>query len=72
MTMKTQHSKSMGFPLLGIYPEKAMTRKETCTPMFTVALNIIAKAWKQPKCPLAEEWIKMMWYNIHNGILLSH
>ena len=27
--------------------------------MFTAALQTIAKAWKQPKCPLREEWIKM-------------
>ena len=33
-----------------------------CTPMFTAALFTIAKSWKQPKCPLTEEWIKKMWY----------
>ena len=30
--------------------------------MFIAALFSIAKTWKQPKCPLAEEWIKKMWY----------
>ena len=30
--------------------------------MFTAALFIIAKPWKQPKCPLTDEWIKKMWY----------
>ena len=30
--------------------------------MFTAALFIIAKAWKQPKCPLTNDWIKKMWY----------
>ena len=60
-------------PLLGIYLEKNMVQKDTCTPMFIAALFIIAKIWKHPKCPLAEEWIKKMWYiYIHNGILLSH
>ena len=49
-------------PLLGIYPEKTMTRKDTCTLMFIAALYIIAKTWKQPKCPSTEEWIKKMWY----------
>ena len=39
--------------------------------MFTAVLFTIAKAWKQPKCPLTDEWIKKMWY-IYNGILLSH
>ena len=42
-------------PLLGIYPEKAIIQKKICTPMFTAALFTIAKAWKQPKCPLTEE-----------------
>ena len=49
-------------PLLGIYPEKTMTHKDTCTPMFIAALFSIAKTWKQPKCPSTEEWIKKMWY----------
>ena len=49
-------------PLLGIYPEKTMTRKDTCTPMFIAALFATAKTWKQPKCPSTEEWIKKMWY----------
>ena len=48
-------------PLLGIYPEKTMTQN-TCTPMFIAALFVIAKTWKQPKCPLTEEWIKKMLY----------
>ena len=39
-----------------------MVRKDTCTLMFTAALFTIAKTWKQPKCPLTEEWIKKMWY----------
>ena len=37
-------------PLLGIYPEKTIIQKDTCTPMFTVALCTIARTWKQPKC----------------------
>ena len=49
-------------PLLGIYPEKTMAQKDTCSPMFTVALFAIARTWKQPKCPLKDEWIKKMWY----------
>ena len=48
-------------PLLGIYPEKTTTHKDTCTPVFIAALFAIAKTWKQPKCPSTEEWIKM-WY----------
>ena len=49
-------------PLLGIYPEKTIIRKDTCTPMFTATLLTIARIWKQPKCPSTEEWIKKMWH----------
>ena len=38
-----------------------MVQKDTRTPMFT-ALFTIVKTWKQPKCPLTEEWIKKIWY----------
>jgi len=57
-------------PLLGIYPEKTIIPKDTCTPVFTAALYTIAKIWKQPKCSSTEEWINM--WHIYNGILLSH
>ena len=33
-------------PLLGIYPEKTTILKDTCTPMFTVAIFMIASIWK--------------------------
>ena len=46
-------------PLLGIYPDKTINQKDTCTPMFIAALFLIAKTWKQPKCPFTDEWIKM-------------
>ena len=49
-------------PLLGIYPDKTIIQKDTCTPMFIAALFTIAKTWKQLKCPLTDEWIKKMWY----------
>ena len=51
-------------PLLGIYPEKTMTRKDTCTCtlVFIAALLTIVKTWKQPRCPSTEEWIKKMGY----------
>ena len=32
------------------------------TLMFTAALFTIPKIWKQPKCPLTDEWIKKMWH----------
>ena len=49
-------------PLLGIYPEKTVIQKYTCTPMFIAALFTIARSWKQPKCPSTDEWIKKVWY----------
>ena len=39
----------MGILLLGIYPEKTVIQKDTCTPVFTAALFTIARSWKQPK-----------------------
>ena len=45
-------------PLLGIFPEKIIIQKDTCTPVFIAALFTTARTWKQPKCPLTEEWIK--------------
>jgi len=36
--------------------------RDTCTPMFIAALFIIARTWKQPICPSADEWIRKLWY----------
>ena len=58
--LKTELPFDPAVPLLGIYPEKTMTRKDTWTPMFTAALFPIAKTWKPPKCPSTEEWIQKM------------
>ena len=49
-------------PILGIYPEETIIEKDTCTPMFTAALFIIARTWKQLRCPIADEWIRKLWY----------
>ena len=49
-------------PVLGIYPEKTIIQKESCTTVFIAALFIIARAWKQPKCPSTDEWLKKMWH----------
>ena len=48
-------------PLLGIYPDKTIIQKDTCTPVLTAALFTVAKIWKQSKCPSTDDWIKM-WY----------
>ena len=47
-----------------MYPEKTMTRKDICSPVFIAALYTIAKTWKQLKCLSTEEWIKM-WYMLY-------
>ena len=50
-------------PLLGIYPEYVPSgKKDTCSSMFIAALFIIARSWKEPRCPSTEEWIQKMWY----------
>ena len=49
-------------PLLSIYTEKTITQKDTCTPMFIAALFTVARTWKQPKCPMTDEWMKKMCY----------
>jgi hypothetical protein len=49
--------------LLGVYPKDVPTcKKATCSTMFITAIFIIARSWKQPKCPSTEEWIQNMWY----------
>ena len=47
-------------PLLGIHTKETRTERDTCTPLFIAALFIIARTWKQPKCPLADEWIRKL------------
>ena len=49
-------------PLLGIYPEKTIIQKVSCTTMFIAALFTVARTWKQPKCPSTDEWVKKMWH----------
>ena len=49
-------------PLLGIHTEETRTERDTCTPMFITALFTIARTWKQPRCPPADEWIRNLWY----------
>ena len=49
-------------PLLGIYTLRKPKLKDTCIPLFTVALLTIPGTWKQPRCPLTDEWVKKLWY----------
>ena len=47
-------------PFLGTHPDKTTIQKDICTPIFSAALFTITKTWKQPTCPLIDEWIKKM------------
>ena len=49
-------------PLLGIHTKETRSERDMCTPMFIAALFIIARTWKQPRCPSADEWIRKLWY----------
>ena len=48
--------------LLGIYSEETKIEKDTCIPSFIAELFTIARTWKQPRCPLTDEWIKKWWH----------
>jgi hypothetical protein len=60
---------------MGIYLKNV---SQECMPMFITALFIIAKLWKQPRCPTTDEWIKKgenvrnIYIHTHNEILLSY
>ena len=45
-----------------MHTKETRTERDTCTPILTAALFIIARTWKQPRCPSAEEWIRKLWY----------
>ena len=49
-------------PLLATHTEETRIERDTCTPVFTAALFIIARTWKQPRCPSADKWIRKLWY----------
>ena len=51
-------------PLLGIHTEESRIERDICTPMFIATLFIIARTWKQPRCPSAEVWIRKLWYTM--------
>ena len=50
-------------PLLGIYlRDTPIYNKDACTTMFIAALFIIARSWKEPRCPTVDKWIQNLWY----------
>ena len=55
--------------MLGIHTEETRIERDTCTPMF-----IIARTWKQPRCPSADKWIRKLWYiyTMEYSVQFSH
>ena len=53
---------NLAIPLLGIYPEKTITEKDTYALMLTAALFTIDRTWKQSRCLSKDEWINKLWY----------
>ena len=49
-------------PLLGIDTKETRRERDMCTPVFIAALFTIARTWKQTRCPLADDWIRKLWY----------
>ena len=47
---------------LGIHTEETRIERDTCTAMFIAALFTIARTWKQPRHPSADERIRKLWY----------
>ena len=60
--LKIELSYNPEIPLLGIHTEEITIERDTCTPVFIAALFIIARTWKQPRCPSSDKWIRKLWY----------
>ena len=56
-------------PLLGIHTKDTRIERDTCTSKFITTLFTIARTWKQPRCPSADEW--NLWYIYTMGRLLK-
>ena len=52
----------LAVPMLEIHTKETRIERDTCTPVFIAALFTIAGTWKQPRCPLADEQIRKLWY----------
>ena len=60
--LETELPYDPAIPLLGIHTKETRIERDRCVPMFIAALFTIARTWKQPRCPLADEWIRKLWY----------
>ena len=50
----------LAVPLLGIHTEETRIERNTYTPMFIATLFMVARTWRQPRCPSADEWIRKL------------
>ena len=60
--LETELPYSPAIPLLGIHSKETRIEGDTCTSVFIAALFTIARPWKQPRCPTADEWIRKLCY----------
>ena len=60
--LKIELPYNLEIPLLGIHSKETRIERDTCTPMLITALFIIARTWKQPRCPSANKWIRKLLY----------
>ena len=62
--LKVELPFDLAIQLLQLYHKNPETpiQRNLCTPMFIAPQFTIAKYWKQPKCPSANEWIQKLWY----------
>ena len=70
--LETELPYDPAIPLLGIHSEETRSERDTCTPVFIAALFTIARTWKQPRCPSADEWIRKLWYMVYTPWNISH
>ena len=54
--------KIMNIKVLGIHTKETRIERDTCTPVFIATVFTIARTRKQPRCPLADKWIRKLWY----------
>ena len=66
LKLKRELSHDPAIPRLGVYPNRTIIEKDTCTPLFISALFAIAKTWKQRKCPSRDEWVQKIKYKVEH------
>ena len=60
--LETELQYDPAIPLLGIHTKETRIERNMCTPLSIAALFIMARTWKQPRWPSADEWIRKLWY----------